>query len=154
MAGTWISIKQYEGFSIYKEDTGIATRIKTPQGEFNLTAGQRFHFINPNTGSPNFAFPEVLLKRAESDGAPKPKVKKEVSTEDAESKKQSRESGSLIIGYIIPDITPQQLENGPGEHFRILPVFSCEEGMYKKSLIFPTIDEARDAMVKRYGRFR
>jgi hypothetical protein len=150
MAGIWIPIKQYEGFSIYKEDTGIATRIKTPQGEFNLIAGQRFHFINPNTGSQNFAFPEVLLKRAESDG--EPKAKKVVSPSPDEPEKEKREGGPLIIGYLIPEVTPKQLEDkGP---LQILPVFSSEKGMYKKSLVFDTLDAARESMIKKYGRFR
>lgn len=56
----WIDFKQYPGFSILDD----ASKIRTPDGEFALTPGKLFYFNNPNTGTKNFAKPEVLLQRA------------------------------------------------------------------------------------------
>ena len=55
-----------------------------------------------------------------------------------------------IIGYVIPDLTPAQAENE--KILTAQPVFSSEKGYYKKSLIFPTIDEAKAKIKERYGR--
>ncbi len=66
----WINFSQYEGFSILDD----ASKIKTPEGEFDLKPGKLFYFINPNTGTKNFAKPDVLLARAKKDKKA-PKVK-------------------------------------------------------------------------------
>jgi hypothetical protein len=56
----------------------------------------------------------------------------------------------LIIGYVIPDLTPKQAEEETNIHPS--PVFSSERGLYKRTLVFKTIDEAKAAILKRYGR--
>lgn len=56
----WLPISQYTGFSILED----ASKIKTPEGEFDLTPGKLFYFTNPNTGTKNFAKPDILLARA------------------------------------------------------------------------------------------
>lgn len=55
----------------------------------------------------------------------------------------------IIIGYLIPDLSAEEAVN---ERLTVSPVFSSEKGMYKKSLVFKTIDEAKAAILKRYGR--
>ena len=67
-----------------------------------------------------------------------------------EKKERKIKTGYKIIGYVIPDLTPKQA----AEEQLILPspVFDSEKGMYKKSLVFPTIDEAKAKIKERYGR--
>lgn len=55
----------------------------------------------------------------------------------------------LIIGYLIPDLSVKEAE---GERLSVSPVFASERGMYKKSLVFKTIDEAKAKILERYGR--
>ena len=54
----------------------------------------------------------------------------------------------LIIGYPIPDAA----EVAAGERLSVSPVFASEKGMYKRTLVFKTIDEAKAEILKRYGR--
>lgn len=78
----WIEFSQYQGFAI----TADAKRIRTLDGEFDLTPGKLFYFINPNSGVKNFATPEVLISRAlnpksirkAASMAPKPKKAKAI----------------------------------------------------------------------------
>jgi hypothetical protein len=53
-----------------------------------------------------------------------------------------------IIGYLIPDVA----EAATGERLSVSPVFASEKSLYKKSLIFATIDLAKAEILKRYGR--
>jgi hypothetical protein len=147
MSGTWIDIAQYAGFSVYKEGDK-ATRIRTPEGESELVQGQRFHFVNPNTGSPNFAFPEVLLKRAENGGG-KP-AKKTSKAKAAEIKVP--EPKSSIAGYMVPEMTPEELANDVFIATEI--VFNSELADAKKSKrkIYDTPEEAIVAILAKYGR--
>jgi hypothetical protein len=71
----WIAFQQYAGFEILDD----ASKIRTPQGEFDLTPDKLFFFTNPNTGTKNFAMPDVLLARALKGGAPKIRVPKDPS---------------------------------------------------------------------------
>ena len=144
--GTWIDIAQYAGFSVYKEGDK-ATRIRTPKGESELVKGQRFHFVNPNTGSPNFAFPEVLLKRAENGGKPA----KKTSKAKAEIKAPA-EPKSLIAGYMVPEVTSEELANGVFLSPEL--VFSSELAAAKKlkRKIYETGEEAKAAIVAKYGK--
>lgn len=160
MAGIWIPIAQYAGFSIYKEEDGLATKLLTPEGEVDLVQGKRVHFVNPNTGSPNFAFPEVLLARAEKGNgpsAPKEKKVKEpkksltAKAEEIIERSEKKAKGEIeIIGYLVPDLTPLQVAEEP--FISCPPVFSSEKGAYKKNRVFATIPEAKDALFNLYGR--
>jgi hypothetical protein len=124
-----------------------------------LVQGKRVHFVNPNTGSPNFAFPEVLLARAEKGSAP-PKEKKEKAPKQSQTAKaeeilekstKKTPKGELeIIGYLVPDLTPDQVANEI--YISCPPVFGAEKGLYKKSRVFPTTAEAKEALFKLYGR--
>lgn len=113
----WIKFKQYAGFEISAD----AAKIKTPVGEFELKAGKNFAFINPNTGTKNFATPETLLARAMSGGvkavkAPKEKKEKKVKTVDAASgekkPKVKKMKGSKLLASkkaLISDHAREQL---------------------------------------------
>ena len=83
----WLPIKQYAGFSILED----ASKIKTPEGEFDLTPGKLFFFINPNTGTKNFAKPDVLLTRALK-GKDKPFVKKNTTIQEKKEARQSKQT--------------------------------------------------------------
>ncbi len=149
MSGAWISIAQYAGFSVYKEGDK-ATRIKTPEGEFPLVEGQRFHFVNPNTGSPNFAFPEVLLKRAEK-GVDSTKAPKNTEAK-ALVKKEPEPPKSLIAGFMVPEMTPEELANGV--FISAEPVFHAELADAKKAKrkVYDTCEECIAAIVEKYGK--
>lgn len=58
------------------------------------------------------------------------------------------DNSSLIIGYVIPDISLTQAKDEVNLH--PLPVFSSEKGDYNPSLVFPTVEEARKAIKKKY----
>lgn len=83
----WLPISQYTGFSILED----ASKIKTPEGEFDLTPGKLFYFTNPNTGTKNFAKPDILLARALK-GASKPSkvIKEKKSDNESTSPKKKR----------------------------------------------------------------
>jgi len=55
---------------------------------------------------------------------------------------------TLIIGYVIPDLTPEQAEEET--NIRPSPVFSSEKGLYKRTLVFKTIEEAKAKIKERY----
>lgn len=78
---TWLNIVRYPGFSILDD----GSKLKTPQGEFNLTLGKPFSFINPNTKTKNIATPETLLRRASL------KPKKPAFKKDEEKQKKHLE---------------------------------------------------------------
>lgn len=89
----WIDIKQYAGFSILDD----ASKIRTPDGEFDLIPNKLFYFTNPNTGTKNFAKPDVLLARAKKEK--KEKVAKEPKTpKEPKVKKAEKEPKITIIG--------------------------------------------------------
>ena len=85
----WLPIQQYTGFFILED----ATKIKTPEGEFDLIPGKLFYFTNPNTGTKNFAKPDVLLARAlkGSNKGQKP-VKIKAAKEDGAAPKKKRKT--------------------------------------------------------------
>ena len=91
----WIAFSQYEGFSILDD----ATKIRTPEGEFDLRPGKLFYFINPNTGVKNFAKPDVLLARAKKDKkAPKIKEPKAKAISSGKLPKTSLPVEIVTIG--------------------------------------------------------
>lgn len=87
--------------------------------------------------------PGVVCKQFES--AP-PSMAKKYKTESDNVKTP----GVVIIGYVIPDLTPKQAEEEPVIHPS--PVFSSEKGLYKKALVSKTLDEAKAKILERYGR--
>ena len=90
----WIAFSQYEGFSILDD----ATKIRTPEGEFDLRPGKLFYFINPNTGTKNFAKPDVLLARAKKDKKAAPKVKEPKAKTSGKLPKNSLPVKIVTIG--------------------------------------------------------
>ncbi len=82
-----------------------------------------------------------------------PSMNKDVEEEiekGASGDKGSKKVGYVIVGYVIPDLTAAQAASEPF----IVPdiVFSSEKGMHRKELVFPTLDKAKAAILKRYGR--
>jgi len=102
-----------------------------------------------------------MAKNKTDDSETKPKKSKKVvpdSIEDEINREATmasgaglrRSTGYEIIGWLIPDLTDAQAKEETNLHPS--PVFSSEKGMYKKSLIFPTIDDAKAKIKERYGR--
>lgn len=67
-----------------------------------------------------------------------------------EKKERKVKTNYKIIGYVIPDLTPKQAAEE--HHIMPSPVFESEKGLYKKSLIFDTMDKAKAKIKERYGR--
>ncbi len=111
----WIAFSQYEGFSILDD----ATKIRTPEGEFDLRPGKLFYFINPNTGTKNFAKPDVLLARAmKSKKEPKAKVTKEPKAKKVSTGKLPAQSLKVNIVTVGMDAVKKAAESNCPLYYR------------------------------------
>lgn len=108
----WIDFSQYKGYAILAD----ASKIRTPDGvEHTLTPGKLFYFINPNTGSKNFAKPDVLLARAMKSSKlrkEKPKKVKEVPSRDTPTTIPYRREKIKSMGLTGREVIVKAIETG------------------------------------------
>lgn len=83
----WIAFKQYAGMEILND----ASKIRINGVEQDLRPDKAFYFVNPNTGTKNFAKPDVLLKRALKEKKEKiAKVPKEKKAKEPKAPKEKK----------------------------------------------------------------
>lgn len=98
----WIAFKQYAGMEILND----ASKIRINGVEQDLRPGKAFYFVNPNTGTKNFAKPDVLLNRALKEKKEKvAKVPKEKKAKEPKAPKEKKVPKSKPAKTVVENET-------------------------------------------------